>query len=162
MNGVYLITGGNLGNRQENLTKSSLMIAKLIGPIITQSAFYETSAWGKMDEPAYLNQVLYVHTNLSAMEVLEKCLAIEHNMGRIRHDKWASRLIDIDILFFNDEVYKLANLKIPHPHIAERKFVLVPLHEIAPNFVHPSLHQTIHELLVICADPLEVNLFPMH
>lgn len=157
MNGVYLITGGNLGNRQENLQKGSLLIEELIGVIEAHSSIYETASWGKIHEPNYLNQVLFVKTSLSAQEVLKECLLIEEEMGRVRQKKWESRLIDIDILFFNDEVYSLPNLKIPHPHLAQRKFVLIPLNEIASDFTHPILYKRIQELLELCQDTLEVN-----
>ena len=157
MNGIYLIIGGNMGDRVSLLAECAAFIEKKIGKIIQQSALYETAAWGKTDQPSFLNQVLYIHTNQSAHDVLKKCLAIEHNMGRIRFQKWESRIIDIDILFYNQDVINEKVLSVPHTQIANRKFVLVPLCEIAPNLIHPVLLLSIETLLKQCDDPLEVK-----
>ncbi len=158
MNGIYLIIGGNIGNRAENLSICREMIANEIGPLQQSSSLYETASWGNENEAAYLNQVLFLQTNKSAGETLICCLSIEKKMGRVRQIKWESRLIDIDILFFNQDIIYEPNLKIPHPHIQKRKFVLIPLNEIASGFIHPVLHKKISQLLHECDDKLEVRI----
>jgi 2-amino-4-hydroxy-6-hydroxymethyldihydropteridine diphosphokinase len=159
MNGIYLIIGGNLENRIRNLEYCRRLIAERIGQLMRVSGIYETAAWGKEDEPAYLNQVLLIHSEKSAEEVLTSSLAIEHELGRTRNKKWEARLIDIDILFYNNAVINLPNLHIPHPRMQDRKFVLFPLCEIAENYVHPLLNKTVSEMLTACKDPLEVKLY---
>lgn len=157
MNGIYLIIGGNMGEREKYLSKSAMAIENQIGKIINKSSVYETASWGNTTQNPFLNQVLYAETDLSARKVLEKCLAIEKEMGRVREAKWGSRTIDIDILFFNDDIIYEDNLKIPHPFLQDRKFVLVPLNEIASDFIHPVFKKTIHQLLIECKDMLEVK-----
>jgi len=137
---VYLHTGSNLGNREENLSKVNDLIAKFIGKIVTESRLYETEAWGVTDQPNFYNQALKVETNLKPQAILEKTLQIENeDFNRIRTEKWTARIIDIDILFYNDEVIKTDNLVIPHPHLHQRNFVLIPLMEIAGEMEHPIL-----------------------
>jgi len=157
MNGIYLITGGNMGDRRAILKECAQRINHTIGPVRKASALYETAAWGKTDQSAFLNQVLYSETMLGPEELLSACLRIEKSMGRIREEKWAARVIDIDILFYGREIIHQHHLHIPHPHLAKRRFVLEPLCEIAPDFLHPELHVTIRELLRVCTDPLEVH-----
>lgn len=159
MSGMYLIIGGNIGDRVNYLQKSIHFIEKEIGPIARKSFVYETASWGKTDQNAFLNQVLYVQTTYSAQQVLKICLDIEAKMGRTRDQKWDSRIIDIDILFYDHEIIHEDRLQIPHPFIQERRFVLVPLNEIAPMFKHPVLHKTVHLLLQECSDNLEVKKF---
>jgi len=156
MNVVYIGLGSNVGNRSSYLTASLRLMALEVGVIVQQSSVYETESWGRTDLPKFLNQVIEVITPLSAVEVLNKILAIELQLGRKRMLKWDARTIDIDILLFNDEVCETTNLTIPHPYLAERKFVLIPLNEIAPNKLHPVLNLTIQEMLAICADDLAV------
>lgn len=159
MNGIYMIIGGNLGNRIENIRTAKQWIEKQIGVIKLHSKIYETEAWGKTDQATFLNQVLFVESDLDADAVLHECLSIEKKMGRVRFEKWKERIIDIDILFFNDDIIKKENLIVPHPFIAERKFTLVPLFEIAPDKVHPILKKTISQLLSECKDSL--NVYPL-
>jgi 2-amino-4-hydroxy-6-hydroxymethyldihydropteridine diphosphokinase len=161
MNTVFILTGGNLGDRIKNLNAAKKFIQKEIGNITTSSSIYETAAWGITEQPDFLNQVLVLETNLSAKKIIEKILFIENKMGRIRKEKNASRIIDIDILFFNNEVIHQPRLTIPHPEIKNRKFVLVPLNEISPNLYHPVLHKTIFDLLHACEDALDVKIFPL-
>ncbi|MXV52535.1 2-amino-4-hydroxy-6-hydroxymethyldihydropteridine diphosphokinase [Pedobacter sp. HMF7647] len=157
MNQVYLLTGSNLGDRKLQLETAGNLIGERIGAVKRQSSVYETASWGKTDQPDFYNQVLLVGTNLSAHEVLMEILAIERELGRERHEKWGSRLIDIDILFFNDEIIKEDQLIVPHPFLHQRRFTLVPLNEIAPTLKHPELHLTIQELLINLDDKLVVN-----
>ena len=118
---------------------------------------YETAAWGISDQPSFLNQALMLSTSLSARQLLRKVLQIEKEMGRERKEKMGPRLIDIDIIFFDDEIHDLQFLKIPHPEMQNRRFVLTPLAEIAPNLEHPVLKKTIAQLLEECPDNLEVK-----
>ena len=144
---VFIGLGTNLGNRKQHLAEAVQQVSMHIGTIIKPSGLYETPAWGLIEQPDFLNQVLEVQTHLSPQEVLSKLLAIEQEMGRIRTQKWGPRLIDLDILFYDDLVLDKPNLKIPHPYIQERAFVLEPLFEIAPDFIHPVFKKTSAELL---------------
>ncbi|NEM98369.1 2-amino-4-hydroxy-6-hydroxymethyldihydropteridine diphosphokinase [Pontibacter burrus] len=154
---LYLLLGGNLGNRTLYLQQARETIATQVGPIVQASGIYETAAWGKTDQPSFLNQVLEVETQLGPEQVLQTINLIEHELGRERLEHWGSRVIDIDILFYDDLVQQTQRLTIPHPQLHLRRFTLQPLQEIAPNLVHPMLQQTISELLIRCPDDLEVN-----
>ncbi len=157
MNRSFLLIGGNIGDRNLHLKKARKLIKQMAGKIITSSSVYETAAWGIEDQPAFLNQVLLVETLLNAEDLLACLLLIENKMGRIRSVKFGPRIIDLDILFYNDEVVETADLKIPHPALEFRRFALLPLDEIAGSFIHPTLHKTVHELLLQCTDPLQVT-----
>jgi 2-amino-4-hydroxy-6-hydroxymethyldihydropteridine diphosphokinase len=157
MNKAYLLTGGNIGNRKETLAKAFILIRQYCGNISGISSIYETAAWGKNDQPFFLNQALEIHTDLQPRQLLRQLLKIEKQIGRVREEKYGPRIIDIDILFYNDEVHNYPLLKLPHPEIQNRRFVLVPLAEIAAEFIHPVLKKTIEELLAICPDKLEVS-----
>jgi 2-amino-4-hydroxy-6-hydroxymethyldihydropteridine diphosphokinase len=159
MNGIYIIIGGNLGDRLALIEDCKHKIEKEIGIISRSSSIYESASWGETDNPNYLNQVLYIESNFSAKEVLEKALEIEKELGRTRDKKWESRLIDIDILFFNEEIIDEKNLKIPHPHLQNRKFVLVPLNEIANEFIHPLFKKNMIVLLDECKDELRCTVY---
>ncbi len=158
MNNIYLLTGGNLGNRLQNLQKAFTLIDEMAGNVIAKSAIYETTAWGVTNQPSFLNQVLLCTTQFTAEQLLQTILLIEKQMGRERIEKLGPRIIDIDVLFYNDDVIDLPELKVPHPEIANRRFVLQPLHEIAPDYIHPVLKKTIADLLKDCSDPLEVRM----
>ncbi len=148
-----------MGDRAGHLGKAVELIRQRIGKIENISAIYETAAWGKIDQPDYLNQVVKVSTRLRPQEALKAILAIENDMGRTRKKVWEPRLIDIDILFYNEDIIREEHLLIPHPHLQDRRFVLVPLAEIAATFVHPVLKATIKELLDKCPDHLRVKQF---
>ena len=160
MRAVYLSIGGNLGNRMDNLNVAIRKIRQNVGEIIIQSPVYETQAWGIKDQPDFLNQVILVQTYLTAQQVLQEVLNIEKKMGRLRTRKWYTRLIDIDILLYDDEVIKEENLIIPHPFMSNRNFVLKPLVDIAPLLLHPTLNKTILELYEECSDSSSV--IPYH
>lgn len=160
MNKVFIITGGNIGDKKKNLETAEKMIEEQIGPIIQTSKIYETEAWGIIDQPSFYNQVLIVATNFPAGKVLQKMLKIEEDMGRVRTIKNAARNIDIDILFFNDDIVNEENLTIPHPQMINRRFVLMPLNEIAPAKNHPVYNKSVRQLLAECKDELKVNPLP--
>ena len=159
MNSTYLLLGSNMGNSQEQLQRAVQFISKEIGRVTRESSLYKTAAWGNTNQPDFLNQVIIVNTGLDALKTLEQILAIEIKMGRIRTIKNAPRIIDIDILFFNNEIITEQQLKVPHPEIPNRRFVLTPLDELSPGMVHPFLNKTIHQLLEECSDPLDVKKF---
>ncbi|HET9055694.1 MAG TPA: 2-amino-4-hydroxy-6-hydroxymethyldihydropteridine diphosphokinase [Chitinophagaceae bacterium] len=155
---LILIIGGNIGNRQRNFAAARKNIEKKTGKILRISALYETAAWGNTHQPDFLNQVLVVETKKTAIEVMKQILSIEKDMGRKRHKiKNAPRLIDIDILFYDKEIYNQPELAVPHPQIQNRRFVLIPLNELMPQFKHPVLNKTINQLLLNCKDKLEVK-----
>ena len=150
---VYLLLGSNLGKKEQILEKSIELIHKKIGVIASQSKYYETAAWGKTDQPNFLNIAVCVHTSLLPLEVLEQTQAIENQLGRVRIEKWGARLIDIDIIFYDQEIIDIPHrLQVPHPLVQERIFALEPLAEIAGEYVHPVLKKTVEELLYILND----------
>ena len=149
MNLAFLLIGGNMGNRQENLQTATSLIQKYCGTVIKSSSLYQTAAWGKTDQPAFLNQALQIETRLTAEELMRQILAIEKMMGRERKEKYGPRIIDIDILLFNDEQHDSFFLKIPHPEMQNRLFALIPLAEIAPSVQHPVFRKSISQLLKI-------------
>jgi 2-amino-4-hydroxy-6-hydroxymethyldihydropteridine diphosphokinase len=144
---AYLSTGSNMGNRAEMLEKANVLLEKKAGRLLALSKVVETPAWGKTDQPDFLNQVVKLETSLSPQELLNLNLGIEKQLGRNRVEKWGPRSIDIDILFYDNEIIDEPGLQIPHPWMHERLFVLEPMCEIAPDFVHPVLNKTIAVLL---------------
>ena len=159
MNKTYLLLGSNMGNSQQQLTIAIKNITLQIGKVNRKSKLYATAAWGNTNQPDFLNQVVIVETKLDALQTIDIILSIEKQMGRVRTTKNAPRIIDIDILFFNKEIIDEKHLTIPHPQIENRRFVLIPLNELSPNFTHPISHKTIHLLLKDCADTLDVKKF---
>jgi 2-amino-4-hydroxy-6-hydroxymethyldihydropteridine diphosphokinase len=157
MNQTYLLIGGNLGNRLENLAESRRLIEANAGQVSKSSSLYETEAWGMEDQPAFLNQVLRLDTELDPRQLLATILDIEHQMGRERIQKFGPRSIDIDILFFNDAIIDEPGLSIPHPQLHLRRFTLDPLNEIASSFLHPVLKKSVSALLKECPDQLAVK-----
>lgn len=153
MNSAFLGIGTNLGNRKENLHDAVSRIEEFIGNVLASSSVYETEPWGFHTRDEFLNMVVKIQTNLTPSELLGRIHMIESLLGRIRGEKqYASRMIDIDILLYEDLVLDEIKLKIPHPFIHERKFVLVPLNEIEPELYHPVLKKTIASLLESCGD----------
>ena len=157
VNIVYLHTGTNLGNRLQNLVKAREYIAAHIGKIDAVSSVYETEAWGVTNQPNFYNQALKVATRLKPAEVLKKALWIESNyFNRVRTQKWAARIIDIDVLLYEDLIVNSNDLVLPHPHLHQRNFVLIPLMEIAGEIEHPKFKKTIDELYWESEDTSEV------
>lgn len=159
MNKVYLLIGGNMGNRVEQLQRATDLIQQKVGQVRKASALYETAAWGKEDQPSFLNQALLIETNMKPLPLLQTLLGIELEMGRERIEKNGPRTIDIDIIFYNDDIIDEPGLQVPHPAMNRRRFVLTPLAEISPAWQHPVLHQTMQQLLEDCTDPLPVTRF---
>lgn len=159
MNKAFLLIGGNSGDRKLNLALAVELITAKAGNILQQSHIYETAAWGITDQNAFLNQALFIETTLQPTELIDVLLDIEVSMGRIRTVKYGPRLIDLDIIYYNEEVIQTETLIIPHPAMQERRFVLVPLAEIAPSFMHPVLNKNNQQLLDGCPDKLEVTLW---
>jgi len=158
---VFLGIGTNLGDREVNLKRAIGLIEEYIGPVLQFSSVYKTEPWGFQTEDEFLNQVVKVETVLTPSGLLGKILMIESLSGRVRStQRYSSRLMDIDILLYEDLILDSETLKIPHPLISERKFVLIPLCEIASEMIHPVLKKTISELLEICKDNSRV--LPWH
>lgn len=157
MQEVYLLLGSNMGDRAKNLTKSITLIEERCGKVFAQSALYETAAWGNIDQQSFYNQAVGINTDLSPENLLIAVKVIEKEVGRIETIHWGPRVIDIDIILFGNEVVDLAQLKIPHPHMHERRFTLTPLAEIASGAVHPVFNKRVRELLDECADDSEVK-----
>ena len=160
MSTIFLHTGSNIGDREKNLAQARQRIATKIGTIISQSAIYETAAWGNTEQADFLNQAIGVNTDLSPQVLLTAVLDIENAMGRTRDagQRWQPRVIDIDILLYGDEIIEEENLVIPHQELHKRNFVLVPLMEIASEVLHPVLRLPIEELYFQSTDESEVIL----
>jgi 2-amino-4-hydroxy-6-hydroxymethyldihydropteridine diphosphokinase len=157
---IILSTGSNLGERQAVLASARQSIARLIGPIVSASGLYETAAWGLTDQPSFLNQALQVETVYSPEIILEKMGAIETELGRVREQKWGPRVIDIDLIYYGTDIIHEEHLTVPHPGIAQRRFVLEPLLEIAPDWIHPELNLSTRQLLEQTPDKLPVRRLP--
>jgi len=155
---VFLGLGSNLGDRRALLDKALELITESVGPVIAGSGIYETEPWGFKTGTDFLNMVVQVHTDLNPAELLTKLALIENQLGRKRsHRNYVSRTIDIDILLYGKKVINRPDLKIPHPLIQERRFVLVPLCDLAPELVHPLINKTFAELLRECTDERDVQ-----
>jgi 2-amino-4-hydroxy-6-hydroxymethyldihydropteridine diphosphokinase len=156
---VYLLFGSNLGERAANIANAITLLENQGVTAIKLSSLYETEPWGNTNQAPFLNQAAKFRTVLSAAQLMKTILKIEQDMGRVRTVKWAPRIIDIDILFFDNQIVSQNDLKIPHPELDKRKFALVPLAEIAPGFIHPILKRNMKELLAECSDRMAVDFF---
>jgi 2-amino-4-hydroxy-6-hydroxymethyldihydropteridine diphosphokinase len=154
MNEVYLCLGGNLGNCLETFEKTILSLEKGDIVVTKRSSVYLSEAWGMTNAPDFHNLVIAVNTGVSAQELMQLLLKTEKKSGRERNETgtYQSRVIDLDILFYNGDIIHKKELEIPHPRLHLRRFVLEPLNEIAPEFVHPLFNKTIAQLLAVCPD----------
>ena len=158
---VYLLLGGNLGDKKKVFSEARERLSKLTGEITAQSSVYETEPWGFNSEDLFWNQVLEIRTELSPEILLSRTQKIESDLGRIpKTDQYVSRVIDIDILFYGNQIINLEKLVVPHPRIQDRKFALVPLCEINPDLQHPVFQKSIRQLLEECEDNLKVCPIP--
>ena len=158
MNTVYLSIGTNLGQREENLKRAIKMIGAEAGFVQALSSVYETEPWKMTTNNLFLNMAIKIETALNPHILLKTLLEIENNMGRSRESSgYSSRIIDVDILFFNDLIINDKNLIIPHPFIPHRRFVLEPLAEIAPQLIHPDSGKSVESLLESCTDSCVVR-----
>jgi 2-amino-4-hydroxy-6-hydroxymethyldihydropteridine diphosphokinase len=156
-NGIFLLLGSNQGRSLEILQRTSEKIESDVGEILVRSAVYKTAAWGFTDQPDFYNQVLQIQSELPPEKLLAELMKIEASLGRQREEKWGPRTIDIDLLFYGRQMLNTPRLTLPHPGIPNRRFVLVPLTEIAPGWQHPVLEKTMSELLEACDDTLAVE-----
>ena len=155
---VFLGLGSNLGNRK-NIIEQAIQNIRTFSEIIKVSPLYESSAWGFNSNNEFINMAIQISTELTAEQLIENILHIEKQLGREQKTttSYQDRTIDIDILFYGDQILNSENLTIPHPKISERLFVLKPLNDISPNYIHPILNKTISELLAICDDESEIK-----
>ena len=159
MKQLYLLLGGNLGDKQKIFSETESLIEQQLGKILKRSHVYETEPWGFESDDMFWNQAMIVETAFSETECLHIIHQIEKQIGRIRYNQqYSSRIIDIDILFYNNLVINSEELEIPHPRMVDRKFVLVPLTEIAPDKIHPAYKKTVRQLLGECTDTLTASM----
>lgn len=154
-----VILGSNSGDRQHIINEATNILSATVGKVISASSFYNTAPWGFESSEFFINQVVIFESSLTPEVFLKHCLDTEQKLGRMRipGSRYSSRTIDIDILFCEQQIIESPNLTVPHPRIAERRFVLVPLNEVMPGFIHPALHKKISELLSLCPDKLIVK-----
>ena len=158
MSKIFLLFGGNLENPVNTIQLSTFSLKKTIGPVVKKSSFYESEPWGFDHENNFINQIIIFETKLKPAKILNIILETEEKLGRKRdYNGYAARTIDIDILFYDNLIIETKKLQIPHPRINERRFVLEPLFEIEPDFLHPNEQKTIQELFEKCEDNLMVK-----
>jgi len=157
MNKTYLLLGSNIGDSTTHFKNAKKHLTKKIGTIIRSSSIYSTSAWGNKNQADFLNQIIILDNKLDPQQTIQTILEIEVEMGRTRMKKNEPRVIDIDILFYNKLIINTKKLTVPHPLMQERNFVMTPLNELSPNFIHPVLKKKIHQLYLTCKDKLAVH-----
>lgn len=158
MNKAVILLGSNIGDSQGHLINALQLLADSVGEIVAKSGVYQTQPWGNTDQASFLNLLIILETSLSPEKLMEALLSIENQMGRQRITKWEPRIIDLDIIYFNDWIINSEHLSIPHPLMQERKFVLAPLVQILPDFMHPVLGMDSKSLLMACSDESEISL----
>ena len=157
----FIHLGSNLGDREAILESAVDMIEERCGSVVLMSSLYESEPWGFETENLFLNQAIGVETSLSPHDLLSELLQIEAELGRVRqenHQGYESRPIDLDVIYYDDMVIADEELIVPHPSMHKRRFVLMPLCEIAPDFIHPLFRESNRELLARCEDRLRVRL----
>ena len=154
---IFLLLGSNLGDRAAHLARARRHLQVACGPVVKTSGIYRTAAWGVTDQPDFLNQALQIQSTLNPKALLQTVLRIEQEIGRVRLQKWGARIIDIDIIFFDQLTVQSPELVIPHPELQNRRFALVPMNEIAAGMLHPVLNKTVQELLQQCPDTTAVE-----
>ena len=159
MKKIYLLLGSNIGNKEKHICLAQNLIQQYVGKIVAESSLYITEAWGFETDEMFLNKVIAVESELDAFEILARTQKIEKSLGRTAKttDAYQSRIIDIDILFYDDKIIETQQLTIPHQQIQNRLFTLMPLAEIAPDFIHPKLQKTVLGLLQQCTDNKKVS-----
>lgn len=143
---AYIALGSNLGDKEKNLRRALLLLTQQGVEVVRVSSFISTKPYGVTDQPQFLNAVACVRTSLAPLALLDVLLATELAMGRVRLRHWGERNIDLDLLLYEDVVLDMPRLRLPHPDMQNRDFVLLPLAEIAPELKHPTLQKTIYEL----------------
>lgn len=144
---AYLGLGSNIGERETNLNNAIAKLSEVPGIQVTKiSSRYETKPYGKTDQPDFMNMAIEVDTNLTPLDLLETVLGVEHELGRVRNEVWGPRNIDIDVLLYEELELQLSDLKVPHPEMHLRSFVIDPLYEIAPKREHPTLKMTVEKI----------------
>lgn len=157
---VYFLLGGNLGDREKILSRAIKKMVGQIGSLVQSSSIYETEPWGFSHELNFLNQVVVLESNLKAIKILDLTQEIEKDLGRVRKkNQYSERTIDIDILFYDEDIILSERLRVPHPRIQERMFALMPMMDVGADFIHPVIGKSIKELLVNCSDKMEVKKF---
>lgn len=159
MTRIVILLGTNLDNRLINLQKAELEIGHRVGAVFQRSKIYQTAPWGNLEQEDFLNQILIIESNKNPHEVLSLLLTIELEMGRVRNQQYEPRIIDLDIIYFGDEIIETKDLIVPHPFIQDRRFTLVPLVELIPNLVHPVFKRTNYELLLQTTDDSSVIIY---
>lgn len=156
---AFIGSGSNLGKRDQQLLEARQWIDREVGRVIGESSVYQTSPWGGIDQPDYLNQVWQIQTNLNPFQLMATLLELEKRANRERTQRWGARTLDLDLLFYDDYRIRTDFLTLPHPRIQDRNFVLVPLAEIAPDWRHPVLKQTVSYLAAHSPDEENVQVF---